>query len=73
VHTEIELFGHGLSEKREIIVLSKTDLVLPEESEAKRQALAKETGREVLSVSIEDPEELKRFSDRLTAVFAEEG
>ena len=71
VRTEIELFGHGLAEKREIIVLSKTDLVLPEEAEAKMALLAKETGKEVISVSIEEPAALKAFSDRLTAIFAE--
>ncbi|MHB0865984.1 MAG: GTPase ObgE [Minisyncoccota bacterium] len=68
VRSEIESFGHGLSEKREIIVLSKLDLVLPEEVPAKIEMLAKGTGREVLSVSIEDPEALKLFSDRLTNI-----
>ncbi|MFZ2500431.1 MAG: GTPase ObgE [Minisyncoccia bacterium] len=68
VRTEIELFGHGLSDKREIIVLSKIDLVSPEEYEAKAQLLSRETGREVLLVSIEDPEALKKFSDQLAKI-----
>jgi GTP-binding protein len=71
VRTEIESFGHGLGEKREIVVLSKTDLIPPEECEAKMKMLAKETGKEVLSVSIADDETLKKFSDRLTKIFAE--
>jgi GTP-binding protein len=71
VRTEIELFGHGLAEKREIIVLSKIDLVLPEEAEAKMEILAKETSKEVISVSIEETAALKKFSDRLSAIFAE--
>ncbi|MFZ2167589.1 MAG: GTPase ObgE [Minisyncoccia bacterium] len=71
VHTETETFGHGLGEKREIVVLSKTDLVSPEEAETKMALLAKETGREVLSVSIADDDALKAFADRLTAIFAE--
>lgn len=69
VRKEIELFGHGLSEKREIIILSKIDLVLPEECETKLQLLARETNREVLSVSVEDAPVLKQFSDRLAKIF----
>jgi GTPase len=71
VHTEIESFGHGLAEKREIVVLSKTDLLTPEEVASKMKLLAKETGREVLSVSIADDAALKSFSDRLSAIFQE--
>lgn len=69
VRKEIELFGHGLTEKREIIVLSKTDLVTPEEKERIQRLLTKETDKEVLSVSIEDKESLKAFSDQLTSLF----
>jgi len=69
VRKEIELFGHGLKEKREIIVLSKTDLVSPGECETKMQLLARETGREVLSVSIENMPALKEFSRSLANIF----
>jgi GTP-binding protein len=68
VRKEIETFGHGLPEKREIVVLSKTDLVLPEELEAKLDELRKASGKEVLAVSIEEPASLKHFSDHLTGV-----
>ena len=68
VRSEIEQFGHGLSEKREVVVLSKTDLCTPEEVAAKRAMLEKETGKEVLTVSIEDADALKAFSDTLTAL-----
>ena len=68
VHTEIESFGHGLASKHEIIVLSKTDLVSPKECKTKMELLARETGREVLSVSVEDPEALKAFADALTKI-----
>ena len=71
VRNEIEFFEHGLKEKREIIVLSKTDLVSPHDCVEKMKILAKETGKEVLSVSIADDAALKQFSDRLTAIFAE--
>lgn len=69
VRKEIELFGHELSKKHEIIVLSKIDLISPEEREVKMQLLARETGREVVEVSVEDPEALKAFSDRLAKLF----
>ena len=68
VHTEMESFGHGLPEKREIVVLSKIDLVSPEECATKVEMLARATGREVLTVSVEDPEILKTFSDALTKI-----
>lgn len=71
VRTEIESFGHGLADKREVVVLSKTDLLAPEEIQALKKGLEKETKREVLLVSIADDAALKTFSDRLTAIFAE--
>ncbi len=70
VRKEIDSFGHGLDLKHEIIVLSKTDLASPEECAEKMKMLGKETGKEVLSVSIVDDESLKNFSDRLAAVFS---
>lgn len=72
VHTEIESFGHELSKKREIIVLSKTDLISSSERETKIQLLARETGREVLEVSVEDPKTLKMFSDQLTKILSKQ-
>ncbi len=70
VQKEIDSFGRGLSEKQEVIVLSKTDLVSLEDSTEKMKKLARVTGREVLSVSIEDPTALKLFSDRLAAIIS---
>lgn len=71
VHKEIVAFGHGLLDKREIVVLSKTDLLSTKEIADKIKKLSKETGGEVLSVSIVDDESLKKFSDRLTKIFSE--
>lgn len=71
VRKEIEAFGHGLQEKREVVVLSKTDLLSPEDVEARKKLLAKATDKEVLSVSIVDDGSLKAFSDRLSAIFSE--
>lgn len=66
VRKEIELFGHGLQDKKEIVVLSKIDLVSSKECADIAKMLAKETGREVFSVSVSEPKILKKFADTLT-------
>lgn len=71
VHNEIILFGHGLENKREIVLLSKTDLISEAEKQAKIQLLSRETGKEVLSVSVSDAESLKKLSDHLTKILSE--
>lgn len=71
VHNEIILFGHGLESKREIVLLSKTDLISEAEKQAKIQLLSRETGKEVLSVSVSDAESLKKLSDHLTKILSE--
>ena len=68
VRKEIELFGRGLADKKEILILSKIDLVASVECETKMQLLARETGREVLAVSVEDADVLKKFSDKLSKI-----
>ncbi len=70
VRNEIEAFGKSLSEKREILVLSKMDLVPEESWAALTLKMATETGREVLAVSVEDPDLLKAFSDKLTMLLS---
>lgn len=72
VHKEVELFGHELTKKHEIIVLSKTDLISPAERDIKMQLLVNETGREVLSVSVQEPKSLKAFSDTLTKILSKQ-
>ncbi len=68
VRKEIELFGHEISKKREIIVLSKIDLVSSQECETKIQLLSREIGKEVLSVSLENQVVLKEFSKHLSKI-----
>lgn len=70
VRKEIELFGHGLSDKREIIILSKIDLIPPSECEIKKELLSTETGREVFSVSVKDHKSRKNFSDTLAKILS---
>ncbi len=61
---ELNVFGKGLPEKDEIILLTKTDLV----DEARVKEAMKElknTGREIYSISVIDDESIKAFRDIL--------
>ncbi|MBI5405843.1 GTPase ObgE [Candidatus Kaiserbacteria bacterium] len=70
VRREVESFERGLARKKEIIVLSKIDLISREECETKIQLLARETGREALRVSVEDPAALASFTRELSRILA---
>ncbi len=70
VRTELEAFGHGLSDKREIIVLSKTDLVTEAVRKAHEAKLAEKVGAEVWTVSIEDLDSIKSISQRLSKILS---
>ncbi len=65
VHKEVESFGHGLSEKREIVILSKIDLISPAECETKVKTLSRETGGEVWQVAVQEAKKIKKVSDML--------
>jgi GTP-binding protein len=71
VRKELESFGHGLENKEELVVLSKSDLLSPEELANAISTLSKAAGKEVVAVSIANDEELKAFSDRLSKVLGE--
>lgn len=67
IRAELSAFGGGLVEKKELVVLSKVDLLSQEERERKLAELTKAVGGdEVLALSIEDEGLLKTFSDRLS-------
>jgi GTP-binding protein len=51
VRGELEAYGHGLAEKPEIVVLSKTDTLTGTEKSAKLKALGKAAGRKALAMS----------------------
>ena len=68
VRKEIEAFGHALAKKDEVIILSKIDLISPDECETKIMLLGRETGREVLPISVKEPKSLKKLSDRLVKI-----
>lgn len=70
IRNELAAFGGGLGEKREIVVLSKADLLSPEERSKAVEELARASGQEVLLLSVTDPDLLKSFSDRLSKEFS---
>lgn len=65
IRNELETFSPELVGKREIVVLSKVDLLTDEERAEKIAALEKASGAEVLPLSIIDDTLLKEFTDRL--------
>ncbi len=69
IRNELQAFGRGLAEKKELIVLSKSD-VLSKGEEEKLLSLLKEAsgGGDVTAVSIIDDDALKAFSDRLASL-----
>ncbi|MDR3546807.1 MAG: GTPase ObgE [Candidatus Pacebacteria bacterium] len=68
IRKELDAFGSGLSDKKELVVLSKTDLLTPEQVGEAVKSLEKASGKEVLGVSILDDASIKRFSDRLIEI-----
>lgn len=68
VRKELELYNKDISDKREVVVLTKTDLVSKEDLDSKINSL-KSLGLEVLSVSIIDDQSLKNLTDFLTRTF----
>lgn len=65
IRKELETFNKNLGEKEEIVVLSKADLLTPEELKEKLSELSTAAGKEAIPLSIIDDELLKAFSDTL--------
>ncbi len=51
VREEMAEYGHGLADKPEIIALNKADAMAPREVSARRSALAKASGQQVMVIS----------------------
>jgi len=66
IRAELEAFGQGLTDKKELVVLSKADLLPPEKRGNIRESMEKGIGKEVVLLSVEDPDLLKAFADRLS-------
>lgn len=67
VRNEVEAYSKELAERKEIIILTKTDTATPAEVEKKKKALEKENPT-VFSVSILDDTLVKNLSDSLIKV-----
>lgn len=72
IREELTSFGQGLPEKQELVVLSKTDLLSPEELTERLSALTKAVGKPAIPLSIIDDASLKAFSDMLAKELAKE-
>lgn len=66
IRDELAAFGQGLDQKEELVVLSKTDLLPPDEVESRRKALETAAGKGVITLTIADDASVKAFSDTLT-------
>jgi GTPase len=69
IRSELEAFGRGLSEKPEILALSKIDVLSEEEVSERVNALKEASGAgEVYTVTIADDAVVKAFSDTLAGL-----
>ena len=72
IRKELEAFGRGLENKKELVVLSKSDMLTPEELKKCISELAGAVGKgEVVPISILDDGLVKAFKDRLSALLGE--
>ena len=70
IRNELEVYSEELATKKEIIVLTKTDLV-DEKTLAKKIKEAKKLNKDVLTVSIINDEEVKKLKDDLVKILRE--
>ncbi|MEN9913130.1 MAG: GTPase ObgE, GTP-binding protein [Candidatus Parcubacteria bacterium] len=66
IRTELEKYGQGLTDKKEVIILTKTDLVDAETVKAARKVL-KKYEKEILEVSILDDKSVKKIGEEILA------
>jgi GTP-binding protein len=67
IRKELEDFDEELGGKEEIILLTKTDMVRPEEVTAKRAEFEK-LGKKVFAVTLYDDDSVKNFSDEFVKI-----
>lgn len=71
IRNELESFGEKLIHKKEIIVLSKTDMVSKEVLDERRKELSDAINvSDIYDVSSIDDASLKKFSDKITEIFS---
>ncbi|MCC7436311.1 GTPase ObgE [Candidatus Nomurabacteria bacterium] len=64
IRKELEDYGHGLSEKTEVILLTKTDMTNPETIKKSKEEFEK-LGKKVFDITLFDDKAIKSFSDEL--------
>jgi len=69
IRNELTQYSSELALKKEIILLTKTDAVVPEAVEQKKQALSK-LNKETLSVSVLDSSSIKNLKDTLSKILS---
>ncbi len=77
VRKELEKYGNGLVEKREVIILTKTDLVAAKAVKEARRVLssfreAKPPERDILEVSVLDDKSVKKLGEMLVKILFRE-
>ncbi|MEK7641501.1 MAG: Obg family GTPase CgtA [Patescibacteria group bacterium] len=69
IRKELEKYGQGLTDKKEVIILTKTDLVDAEAVKTARKILEK-YNREILEVSILDDASIKKIGEEIAGRLA---
>lgn len=69
IRKELTKYGNGLDEKKEVIILTKTDMVGSDKVKEARKALSKYE-KDILEVSVLDDEAVKKISDDITAMLS---
>ena len=71
IRKELKAYGHGLEEKDEIILLTKTDMVDDPKLIAKKIQEFEKLGKTVFAISLYDDVILKKFRDALAKLIKE--
>jgi GTP-binding protein len=73
VRSELEKYGEGLPDKKEIVVLTKTDMVdkkVIASAHKKLEKYVKETGGKIFEVSVLDDAAIKKLGEELVKILA---
>lgn len=68
IRNEIKSFDAELLERKEILVLTKSDVITPTDIDARVEEVKKWFKGEVYPISLYDLDEMKRFSEKLTTM-----
>ena len=71
IRNELDLYSHDLAEKKEVLILTKTDMVEKAEL-TKKLKEAKTLNKKVFTVSVLDDEAVKKLKDELVKILRKE-